>query len=122
MSLTYLITGSRKYKNAEAVRKVIIGSIPGTMFIFGDCSTGADRMAYGFCIAYNRPFMKYDAEWSRYGLSAGPRRNSDMVSCKPDRAFAFLEDGAGNRGTEDCIKKCENAGIPVVRINSAGVV
>jgi hypothetical protein len=62
------------------------------------------------------------AEWERYGRSAGPRRNSLMISLRdPTRALAFPTSPEGSRrGTWDMIKKLRRARIPL-RICGSGV-
>ena len=55
----------------------------------------------------------YPADWRTHGRAAGPLRNARMIAeGKPDLVIAFK----GNRGTQDCCRKAEAAGIPVRRI------
>ncbi len=44
--------------------------------------------------------------------AAGPRRNQRMVDMKPDAAVRF----PGDRGTADCVGRCERAGVPVYEV------
>lgn len=52
----------------------------------------------------------HPADWERHGKSAGPIRNSYMVSLGADLCLAFP--ATGSRGTWDCIRKAVDAGIP----------
>lgn len=54
-----------------------------------------------------------------YCPGAGPRRNWAMAAAGADLALAFLQPGQPNRGTRNCIRACERAGIPVRRIVGA---
>lgn len=51
-----------------------------------------------------------------YCPGAGPRRNWTMAAAGADLALAFLQPDQPNRGTRNCIRACERAGIPVRRI------
>jgi YspA, cpYpsA-related SLOG family len=46
---------------------------------------------------------------------AGNYRNQVMVDSGADTCLAFLQAGAGNRGTSDCCERAGKAGIPVQR-------
>jgi hypothetical protein len=72
---------------------------------------GADRCADEWAIINWSTCDKYEADWSRYGPSAGPIRNSLMLSAgKPDLVLAF----PGGRGTSDMTTKALRAGVKVV--------
>ena len=53
----------------------------------------------------------HTADWDRYGRAAGPRRNQEMVDAGADMLIAF----PGGRGTADCVRRAEKAGIRVIR-------
>lgn len=52
------------------------------------------------------------ADWSRWGRSAGPRRNAEMVALSADVCLAFPLGTCP--GTYGCIRLAEAAGIPVI--------
>jgi hypothetical protein len=115
---TILITGSRKWKDTGVIRKLIISAQSKhtdrkIRFIFGDCPGGADRIAYGFCLAYGVDYRRFTAHWDDLGKRAGPIRNQEMVEYRPDEAYAFREPGALNTGTDGCINLCKKYGIKV---------
>jgi hypothetical protein len=118
---TILITGSRKWKDTGVIRKLIISAQSKhpnrkVKFIFGDCKGGADQIAYGFCLAYNASYVRFQAHWDKFGKKAGPIRNQEMVEYQPDEAYAFREPGALNTGTDGCIDLCIKHGIKVTII------
>ena len=57
--------------------------------------------------------MQFKADWNRYGRSAGPKRNRQMIrDALPDLGIAF----PGHDGTADMLSAMNDAGIPVLRI------
>jgi hypothetical protein len=76
--------------------------------IVGDAS-GADRWAKIWCDKRGVKFTEFTAEWDKLGKRAGPARNQRMVDKCPDCAVSF----PGGNGTEDCVRRCEMAGVPV---------
>lgn len=65
----------------------------------------------------------FKAYWDGYGKAAGPIRNHEMVSFVSSEAekgarvvcLAFPAIELQSRGTKDCIKRANLAGIPVLR-------
>ena len=59
------------------------------------------------------------ADWGRHGRAAGPIRNQEMLDVGGhDLVVAVNRDWAKSKGTNDMVKRCERAGIPVVKITS----
>ncbi|ACL60541.1 DUF2493 domain-containing protein [Methylobacterium nodulans] len=74
---------------------------------------GADRHARDWSAMRGVELLDYPADWHRHGRAAGPLRNARMIAeGQPDLVLAF----PGGRGTADCVRKAEAAGIRVVRI------
>ena len=71
---------------------------------------GADRLADGYGFMYRVPVIRVPADWDRYGLSAGPRRNKLMVDMKPDVLVAF----PGGNGTASMVGLAADAGIETI--------
>jgi hypothetical protein len=83
-----------------------------TRLIHG-AARGADMLAAGWGFKNNIPCMAYPANWERYGKSAGPRRNIQMlVEGKPDMVIAF----PGGRGTKHMVEIAKKAKIKVLEI------
>lgn len=77
--------------------------------IHGACPTGADRVADKWAERNMMPRRRIAADWDKHGKAAGPMRNQAMVDLKPSYAIAF----PGGRGTQDCVQRCDKAGIQV---------
>jgi ABC-type Fe3+-hydroxamate transport system substrate-binding protein len=71
-------------------------------------------LAGAWARTHSIPNYKFPADWIKYGKSAGPKRNMEMIlSAKPDLVVAF----PGSKGTADMISKAKAAGIEVLEIN-----
>lgn len=119
-----LLTGSRNWTDEDAVIDALVDQINesphySVVVIHGACPTGADAIADRFCEinADNRYFSieakRFPADWS-LGKKAGPLRNQTMVDLGADVCLAFPL--ADSRGTRDCMRRAEAAGIPVIVI------
>jgi hypothetical protein len=59
------------------------------------------------------PSRRIDAEWGRFGLSAGPRRNQKMLDTEqPERVLGFHTQIERSKGTKDMLRRAKAAGIP----------
>ena len=123
-STTLLCTGCRDWSDAQAIdhqlRRFYFycdtqGAKP--WVVVGDAN-GADSIVREWLNSRLLPYTRYDADWSQYGKSAGPRRNAQMVlDGQPDYAVAFWDNKS--RGTANCIALCRDAGVPVRIVTSA---
>lgn len=112
-----LVTGGRNYHEDEvvfaalkAVRNIHHGSVT---LIVGDAS-GADLYARRSGYGYGWNVRVFQADWETHGKAAGPIRNQQMIDDgQPHLCFAF----PGGAGTNDCVKRCRAAGIPVMSID-----
>lgn len=109
------VSGSRKYTKSWLVQQCIAteyrkaeGDI---LFLVGDCPTGVDYVAKSFLEAAGWPFKEFFADWSKYGDSAGPKRNHKMINYGAELLIAFPDDDS--RGTKDCAKYADRNGVPV---------
>lgn len=120
-----LLTGSRTWKKRGPVEALMLGMKDAT-FILGDNPNGLDALAKKVAEDHNLSHIVKIAKWDDIGRGAGPKRNSEMVAEKPNVAFAFKQQ-AESVGTEDCMRKCVQAGVPVylitpIDINSPGML
>ena len=78
--------------------------------IHGD-ARGADRLAAKWAEDRNiESIAAFPADWEKYGKSAGPVRNQEMLDYgRPDLVIAF----PGGKGTADMTYRAEKAGITV---------
>lgn len=115
------VTGGRDYRDREAVfgqlfacRRSASRTGLTLVVIHGDCPTGADHWAALWCAKTGVPERRYPADWDRYGRSAGPRRNEEMLAAEqPDMVLAF----PGGRGTADCVRRARARGLLVITQN-----
>lgn len=82
--------------------------------VHGQCPYGGvDLYAEQWAIAKGHSFEAHPARVVN-GKILGPERNAKMVKLGADVCFAFP--GPRSRGTVDCMKKAEKAGIEIVKI------
>ncbi len=70
---------------------------------------GADARAETWPSIRRAATVTFRAQWSKFGRSAGPRRNQAMLDYGIDIVLAF----PGGRGTSDMVRRAEAAGVPV---------
>lgn len=135
-----LVTGSRTWDDQQAIADALLDTwhdavqtvSPEVQFtvVHGDCPSGADAIAKQWAIDNGVFHHPIPANWSgpctdacpptphrktsRYGdycPLAGHYRNQLMVDMGIDLVLAFRRNNS--RGTTDCIRRAERAGIPV---------
>ena len=113
-----LITGGRDFTDSAVIEQALLDiEIRPDVVIHGDAA-GADRIAASVAVDHGLDVWKFPANWARYGKSAGPRRNYQMlVEGRPTHVLAF----PGGAGTENMIKQASKAGLPVRRIAAPAV-
>lgn len=106
-----LVCGSRHYQNYHMILS-IIKSLDIDLLIAGGCR-GADTLAVWAARKCGIQYVEYPADWQRFGKSAGPIRNQDMLDIeKPELVLVFHEDLAHSKGTKDMLSRVIKAGIP----------
>lgn len=112
-----LICGGRDYTDSYTFYKTIDSVINQNSdyeitFISGG-ARGADRLAEDYSEKFMIPIEVYDAEWEKYGKSAGYKRNVRMlVEGKPDLVVAF----PGGKGTAMMINLARQSGVEVLEV------
>jgi|SRR6056297_635790 len=101
------VVGSRHYTDYASFCKILNSwidknGIPDTIVSGG--AKGADALAKRFAKEKNITLVEYEADWERYGKSAGPRRNTLIVNAAT-HMIAFPSHTG--RGTQNSIKKAE---------------
>jgi hypothetical protein len=88
---------------------------PITELRHGACR-GVDRIAEAWALARGVYAVPNVAEWSKWGPSAGPRRNRIMLTDepRPRKVIAFR----GGRGTVDCKRQSRALGIEVMEVDA----
>ncbi len=73
---------------------------------------GADKLAKVWAKNNDVECRTFDADWRKYGHSAGPIRNKQMIDeGDPDLVIAF----SGDRGTANMIHQAANSFLRVVK-------
>ena len=75
---------------------------------------GADTFARTWGHANYKEVHTMRADWTKYGLGAGPRRNQQMLDEHKD--ISLVVAFPGGNGTADMVRRAKKAGIPVKEI------
>lgn len=103
-----VVTGGRNYSLKWIVFAALDAS--GATEIVHGGARGADALADEWARSRGIPVRVYEADWKSYGRSAGPIRNSYMLTdSNPDCVVAF----PGGPGTKNLVDKAKSLGIPV---------
>ncbi len=114
-----LVCGSREWTDDWIIDQVLTG-IDGNQPVFTETviieggARGADTIAGQWRLGeYDVHHITYRAEWHRYGGSAGPIRNQQMLDeGGPDVVIAFSDDIKSSKGTADMVRRAKKAGVP----------
>jgi len=115
MGKKVLVCGDRNWSDREAICACLrtLQDRGYDIVIEGE-ARGADRIARDVAKELGFDILKFPADWSRYGRSAGPIRNRQMLDQRPDLVLAFHEDIAHSKGTADTVREAQKRGIEVV--------
>jgi hypothetical protein len=117
MARKIAISGSRNYFSGkfwlvhECIATEYRKSSEDILFLVGDCPTGVDRAAKSFLETAGWSFREFFADWAKYGKSAGPIRNHEMIDYGAELLIAFPDDES--RGTKDCAIYAHSKGVEV---------
>jgi hypothetical protein len=109
-----IVCGGRTYGRFIAERKLLRHTLDDhqiTELVNGGAG-GADYWARHWTKLRGIPVTTINAEWDKFGLHAGPIRNTAMLKLKPDLVIAF----PGGKGTADMVRQARAAGVPVKEI------
>ncbi len=115
-----LITGSREWTDLKSIETALLKATRQAhhkrepiIIVHGACPTGADEIAERLATFHGWRSEPYPALWDTDGYpQAGPMRNQRMVDLGADVCLAFPL--GASRGTRDCMRRAEAAGIPVI--------
>ncbi|MCW2902226.1 MAG: 62, gp24 [Streptosporangiaceae bacterium] len=130
MTFRILLTGSRRWSDRVALIRglsdasALAADDEPCVLVHGDCRTGADAMGEevwtDWAMVWPKLYLRpepHPANWYKYGKSAGPIRNSEMVHAGADVCLGFPLPGSD--GTLDCMRKAVAAGIKVLDYGAA---
>jgi hypothetical protein len=120
-----LCTGSRSWTDRRIIHEALHHLREGDVIVHGANGRydselrlwyGADVLVQQFALVHSieqRPYPVTPAEWKKYGLAAGPRRNQHMYDAeRPDEVYAFRMPGT-SKGTDGMVKIALAGGTPV---------
>jgi len=111
-----LVCGDRHWKDHTHLEEVLdtYNDLYKFTAVIHGCAPGADTMAGNWAEFWELDVCPYPADWSKYGKSAGPIRNQQMLKeGKPDIVIAFHDHLRSSKGTKDMARRALKAGIPV---------
>lgn len=110
-----LVCGDRNYADKEAIKRTLLDLLRAydiTCIIEGEAK-GADTLGRIVAEELGITVEKYPADWLKYGRSAGPIRNRQMlVEGKPNLVIAFHDDIEHSKGTKNMLEQARKAGVP----------
>lgn len=112
MSRRVLVCGGRNYNDEEAMLKALGDKLRFDDVVVHGGARGADALAGDLAgRILGCEVEVHPADWHKYGRSAGPIRNQEMLDTGIDLVLAF----SGGRGTADMVSRAERARVMVVQ-------
>jgi len=108
-----LISGDRNWTDKTLIFCTLLEYIDDVELVIEGSQYGADIIARDVAEELGINTLDMPADWDRYGISAGPRRNIQMLNEQPDLVLAFHDDIKNSKGTKHMIKIAKEAGVPV---------
>jgi hypothetical protein len=118
--MAILITGDRNWTEYQKIESEILKHNPECL-ILGDCR-GVDTLAKKVAIKYNINYVVLKADWNKYGTSAGPIRNKQMIEILVARheekklVLAFHPNIELSKGTKSCLTMAKKYGLDHILI------
>lgn len=115
-----LICGDRNWTDKEMIDKAIDSLYPfnSEIVIIHGNANGADRLGAECALRKGLKVKSFRALWEKYGKSAGPIRNRQMLKeGKPDEVWAFHDNLSFSKGTADMVKISLKNGITVYQFS-----
>jgi hypothetical protein len=114
-----LVCGSRKWTNKKVITDYLSQFGDENILVHG-AARGADSIAAEYAAKHNWETHAHPAQWKKYGYSAGPIRNAEMLAIeKPDLVIAFRCKGRST-GTDHMMAIAKKADVVVVKVNEDG--
>lgn len=124
-TLAVIIAGSRDYNNYEQLKHITPALIKlayednyDVINIISGGARGADMLGERFARENNYQIIRKLPNWSKWGKSAGYRRNCDMAieAKKYDNCLCIAYSVNNSKGTEHMINICKKYGVPCFKV------
>lgn len=119
-----LVTGGRHWVDEETMTAALATAYRdlggGYIVLVHGAARGADTMAARLWEARGLATEAHPADWDRLRRAAGGIRNQEMVDRGADLALAFPD--PKSKGTWDCVRRIEAAGIELRVFNQKPVI
>ena len=107
------IIGGRDFKNYSLLKSTM-SKIKGISCVVSGGALGADYLAEIYAKQNNIHTLIFQADWARFGRSAGPKRNKTIVQ-NSQLVVAFW-DGT-SKGTKNTINQAKILGVKVIIVS-----
>ena len=104
MSRIVCISGSRSFRNYPKMEDVMKNFRRAPIAIVSGCARGADVVGEYWAQQHNIPVVRFPADWSKYGKSAGAIRNKQMVEYADEFIVFWDGESPGTKIMIDLIK------------------
>ena len=119
-TLRVLICGSRDWSDKRRIGRYLDDLLAAEgmvardlVVIHGGCK-GADHHAGMEAKGRGCQVLEFPANWKKHGLSAGPKRNQQMLDeGRPDRVVAFHPSLTTSKGTKDMVSRAKFHSLPI---------
>ena len=114
-----IVCGSRGFKNYVIMKSkldaLLVNKIDNSrVVILSGCAQGADICGENYAVESLLEVERFPAQWSKYGKSAGFRRNELMLQ-QADAVVAFWD--GKSHGTAHMIEIASKSGKPIRVVN-----
>ena len=103
-----IVAGSRSIKSLQAVQDAVKASQFEITEVVSGGALGVDLLGEAWAKENEIPIKRFIPDWSRFGKSAGPKRNCEMADYS--EALIALWDGE-SRGTKHMIEEAKRRGL-----------
>lgn len=117
MADVVIVTGSRDWKDAELLGRVLAAHQPGLLVEGG--ARGADTLAREWAREAGVSCITIPADWDRWGKGAGAKRNILMLEQYPE-ALVLAFPLPQSKGTWHCIRAAMQRGHKVMVVKPSG--
>jgi len=113
--MNILVCGTREHLDIDQraiIRRIMLGEAKGPMVIIEGAASGVDEYAFRVAEDNHWGHRRFPADWQRFGKSAGPIRNQQMLD-ENDVDLVLAFPGPESRGTWDMVERAVKNRIPV---------